>query len=221
VIRDLDGNIVDSVVDGGYFENDGLATAADIVRELQEDGLQPIVIRIVNQPDSKVDDALKLGGGARQTQQAQKADALALSGLVRRDGEDELIRPALPPVEERTLFDVYTSIGRALYATRSGHEEGHLAYLRGTLTGPLVRIGVDGIAAPDPARPDSDGLRAAKDAFCRSPVKTATTMDFVSMSWWMSQPVQAYLDAQLCRPQAERLMCVLRLKANENNGACK
>ena len=36
-------------------------------------------------------------------------------------------------------------------------------------------------------------------------------MDTVSMSWWMSQPVQAYLDAQLCRKQAKRLSCVLKL----------
>jgi hypothetical protein len=26
-------------------------------------------------------------------------------------------------------------------------------------------------------------------------------MKVVSMSWWMSQPVQAYLDGQLCVPQ--------------------
>jgi hypothetical protein len=211
VIRDIDGAIVDSVVDGGYFENDGLATSADIVRELQTDGLQPVVIRIVNEPDSKIDDSLKLGGGVRNS---QKVDALTLSGMVHRDGEDEPIRPALPAAEERTLFDVYTSIGRALYATRSGHEEGHLAYLRATLNGPLVRIGVDAIAVLDPARPVA--AQSAQNAFCRSPVKVATAMDFVSMSWWMSQPVQAYLDAQLCRPQVERLMCVLKLKENDS-----
>ena len=41
VIRDVNGNIVDSVVDGGYFENDGLATAADIVRELHSAAFIP------------------------------------------------------------------------------------------------------------------------------------------------------------------------------------
>jgi hypothetical protein len=34
------------------------------------------------------------------------------------------------------------------------------------------------------------------------------------MSWWMSQSIQVYLDAQFCRPQIDRLMCVLKLKQN-------
>ncbi len=218
IIRDINGNIVDSVVDGGYFENDGLATAADIVRELQENKLHPLVIRIVNEPDEKIDDIRKFG---RAPKEEKKYEDRKLSGLVHRDGEDELIRPPLPKAEERTLFDVYTSIGRALYATRSGHEEGHLAYLRETLKGPLVRIGVSTIDVPDPSQPASpqQPFQAARALFCRSPVKKSA-MDFVSMSWWMSQPVQAYLDAQLCRPQIERLMCVLKLKENEPNEAC-
>jgi hypothetical protein len=36
-------------------------------------------------------------------------------------------------------------------------------------------------------------------------------MEHVSMSWWMPQPVQAYLDAQLCLPANwKRLECELR-----------
>jgi len=35
-------------------------------------------------------------------------------------------------------------------------------------------------------------------------------MKNVSMSWWMSHPVQAYIDAQLCkRENAQRLLCEL------------
>jgi len=197
VIRDVRGTIVDSVVDGGYFENDGLATAADIVRELQNQELRPIVVRIVNEPDESLDDDRRL------------------SPLARRDGEDQLLRPPLPNPGERSVFDVYTSIGRALYATRSGHEDGHLAYLRETLKGPLVRIGVDAIDRDKPGpSPAAAGL------FCRSPVTRNTAMDIVSMSWWMSQPVQAYLDAQLCRPQVDRLMCVLQLGPGDQNEKC-
>ena len=115
VIRDLDGHIVDSIVDGGYFENDGLATAADVVRELMNRGLHPLVIQTVSEPD-EINDMLKARG----------------------DG-----RPPMPKSGERTLFDAYTSIGRAMYATRSGQEDGHMEYLRQTLQGgPLVSIGV-------------------------------------------------------------------------------
>jgi hypothetical protein len=42
-------------------------------------------------------------------------------------------------------------------------------------------------------------------------MKSRATMEFVSMSWWMSQPVQADLDAQLCLPANwQRLECELR-----------
>jgi hypothetical protein len=170
VIRGLDGNIVDSIVDGGYFENDGLATAADVVRELQARGLHPLVIQTVSEPDE-----------VRDTQQA---------------GADQ--RPPLPKSGARTLFDAYTSIGRALYATRSGQEDGHMAYLQQTLQGPLISIGV---------HPIEQGT----GALCRSPVKQTTAMNVVSMSWWISQPVQAYLDAQLCAPEVDQvLICELK-----------
>ncbi len=220
VIRDVKGKIVDSVVDGGYFENEGLATAADIVRELQIDGLHPVVIRIMNEPDPKIDvESDRKSGDAGKTDDTARAEAEArsLSSRVIRDGETELARPPLPKAGERSFFDVYTSIGRALYATSSGHEDGHLAYLRETLKGPLVRIGVDGV---DPPQPTSSASRAALAAFCRSPVTQRTAMTFVSMSWWMSQPVQAYLDAQLCRPQMVRLLCVLKLKAGDSDEPC-
>jgi hypothetical protein len=170
VIRDLSGNIVDSIVDGGYFENDGLATAADVVRELQTRGLHPLVIQTDSEPDE-----------VRTVQQA---------------GADR--RPPLPKSGARTLFDAYTSIGRALYATRSGQEDGHLAYLQETLQGPLISVGVHAI-------------EPGTGALCRSPVLTTTAMNVVSMSWWISQPVQAYLDAQLCAPEIDQvLICELK-----------
>lgn len=170
VIWGLDGKISDSIVDGGYFENDGLATAADVVRELQGQGLHPLVIQTVSEPDE-----------VRDTDRASAEQ-----------------RPQLPKAGARTLFDAYTSIGRALYATRSGQEDGHMAYLRETLQGPLISIGVHAI-------------EQGTGALCRSPVQRRTTMNVVSMSWWISQPVQAYLDAQLCAPEIDQvLICELK-----------
>jgi hypothetical protein len=172
VIWGLDGRISDSIVDGGYFENDGLATAADVVRELQGQGLHPLVIQTVSEPDE-----------VRDTDRASAEQ-----------------RPQLPKAGARSLFDAYTSIGRALYATRSGQEDGHMAYLRETLQGPLISIGVHAI-------------EQGTGALCRSPVQRRTTMNVVSMSWWISQPVQAYLDAQLCAPEIDQvLICELKRK---------
>ena len=78
-----------------------------------------------------------------------------------------------------------------------------MEYLRQTLQGrPLISIGVHAI-------------EPGTGALCRSPVKQRTTMNVVSMSWWMSQPVQAYLDAQLCAPEIDQiLICELKRGIN-------
>jgi hypothetical protein len=162
IIRDQNGEIVDGIVDGGYFENDGLDTATDVVRALKAAGLHPIVLRIGNDPFVPTeDDNRKLGDG----------------------------RPDLPKGSERALFDVYTSIAQGLVSTRSGHEDEEAAYLKAELDpGSFVEIGVYPMQKTDaPA--------------CRSTGTVDASMKVVSMSWWMSQPVQAYLDGQLCVPQ--------------------
>jgi hypothetical protein len=177
IIRDVDDGFVDSIVDGGYFENGGLATLADIARELRRRDLDPIAVRIVNEPFRLVDRERDLGPG----------------------------RPELPKPGQRALFDVYTSIAQAIEATRSGHEDGHAAYLEEVLdgSGPVINVGV---YSPAPG---------SRSALCRESIKTQPLMKVVSMSWWMSQPVQAYLDAQLCAPENQMLACALKLKPGQ------
>jgi hypothetical protein len=178
LLRDGSGNVVDRIVDGGYFENDGLATAADLAAALKDVyGLLPIVIRILNEP-------VKPGDG---------------------DGRLGPHRPAVPDDDERALFDVYASIFRTLVATRSGHEDGHAEYLVNVLgkTGEqksdrLVEIKVY-------------PLEEGTGPLCRQLIRGQPYLKTVSMSWWMSQPVQAYLDGQLCvRANSVRLECTLR-----------
>jgi hypothetical protein len=46
-------------------------------------------------------------------------------------------------------------------------------------------------------------------------------MEQVSMSWWISQPVRAYLDAQLCvKENWERLECELRQGRSDLGEPC-
>jgi hypothetical protein len=187
LLRDATGNVIDRIVDGGYFENDGLATAADLVSVLQKPpyDLKPIVIRIRNEPVKLPDGNRRLGPH----------------------------RPDLPDDSESALFDVYASIFRTLVATRSGHEDGHAEYLVGILgrTGDqksdrLVEINVHSLE------------KAEAGPFCRQSISGEPKLKTVSMSWWMSQPVQAYLDAQLCvRANSVRLECELRRDSNPAN----
>jgi hypothetical protein len=181
IIRDQNAEIVDAIVDGGYFENDGLDTATDVVRALQNAGLHPIVLRIVNEPFVPTADDRKLN----------------------RPGPD------LPKDSERALFDVYTSIARGLLATRSGHEDEEAYYLNTALDpDSFIEIGV---------RP----MKKTDTPVCRSTNTAEASMKIVSMSWWMSQSVQAYLDGQLCVPENwTKLGCALKARDLAARQAC-
>lgn len=159
-IRDgNDSKVADRIVDGGYFDDAGLATAADIVATLKDFGLDPVVIQITNQP---------IAAEQHQT--------------------DPRRPPLPPPVEGRSWFDTYTTIATAIDATRSGHSDGYERYLEDMLAHKpdrLFRVEVHAVA-------ESGG------PFCRSGRSGTAQMTEVSISWWMSQPMQSYLDRQLC-----------------------
>jgi hypothetical protein len=182
ILRDHTGCERDLIVDGGYFENDGLATLADVVIALRQGfNLDPIVIRITNEPASLQDRSL---------------------------GADRL---PLPERAERTPFADYSSIFQALTATRSGHEDAYEAYLKSVLAGPdrFFEVGAYPLAkTPLPYKANGSSI---VNPFCRTNVGESARLENVSMSWWLSHPVQAYLDAQLCvRENWERLECELR-----------
>jgi hypothetical protein len=181
-LRNRAGDISDRIVDGGYFENDGLATVTDVIWALKDFGLDPVVIRIVNEP----------------------AVVAAQDNTLGPD------RPTVPDKAERTPFDDMTSIVRALTATRSGHEEGHLEYLKSAVPAEkLFQVGVYDLKAENLYWQDPKSTQAmTANPLCRRTIKIDARLEHVSMSWWMSQPVQAYLDAQLCvRANWARLYC--------------
>jgi hypothetical protein len=175
VIRDRDGNFVDRVVDGGYFENYGITSATEIARALHDKGLHPAILQITNDPISR-----------RRIEQL--------------DGNGDL-KPLLPEDTEKLwLLDVSAPF-LALYNTRSSR--GDLAVMQ---TGqashnssnpiPFSEVTVYG----EPV----DGAANAPSAQER-PDKYKD----VSMSWWMSKPMQEYIDWQLVDPT---LSCGLQQK---------
>lgn len=194
LLRTLDGNVTDEIVDGGYFENDGLATITDVAKALKAFKLDPVVIRIVNKP-SKPEDA--------------SADKT---------------RPPAPTAEERRLGDDFFAIVRALVASGSGHEDESAASLQNSvLTNPsrLYEIGVHEFGPSNPPAAQLS-MSPLTNPVCRREVKGGAMMEQVSMSWWMSQPVQAYLDAQLCLPANwERLECELRKGRTASGDECR
>ena len=192
-------DIIDQLVDGGYFENDGLATIADVAQALKDYNLKPVVVRVVNDPKPLHGD--------------------------RPLAPD---RPPLPTDDGRTPFEGVSSIFRALTATRSGHEDGHEAYLKQVLGQDDERIYPVNVYQLSPDRltsmkPGDTSIEShLATSLCRRRVSESGYMEFVSMSWWMSQPVQAYLDAQLCiADNLDRLVCELRHGQSADGDLCK
>ena len=196
-VRDATHDVVDRLVDGGYFENGGLATAADVVWALRAAELDPVVVWVTNDPLVEADGDRKITG----------------------PGE----RPDLPGNASEQLSGGFTAILFALYQTRQGHQAGSVNYVKSSLVQGGSRYFEIGVRPLDNF--DGDLCRKAdqkedKLVKAANPKRSAVLKD-VSMSWWVSQPVQAYLDGQLCVPEnTAKLVCELKGGGLAAPGAC-
>jgi hypothetical protein len=179
VIRNLSGDVTDYVVDGGYFENDGLVTASDVAKALMAHRLRPVIVRITNEPEPP-----------REASEG---------------APNVIVRPPPPKAGEIGWWQGFLAPLFGLYQTRAGH---------GVEAAKAVFEMYDRVdrAATDEA--DSAKFIEIKvyDTLLNTSVDRRTckptakkfsypaTMEEISMSWWLSQPVQEYLDAQLCHP---------------------
>ncbi len=160
----------DRIVDGGYFENYGITTAYEIARVLKLNGLNPFILLTTNDP-------------------------ISVARVRQFDGFNTL--PA-PPGDQRDLpVAALTSPFLALYATRNSR--GDLAIMR-TAEALVESAGKD-------SSPLNNQIQIAHVAVYGLPANSTvkippegTTADMklkeVSMSWWLSKPVQEYLDSQ-------------------------
>jgi hypothetical protein len=176
-LRLKSGEVFEHVVDGGYFDNDGLMTARDIAVLLRRSGLVPTILRITNEPSS----APPRPKAADPAAPAPPPDRASIP------------RPAGPEETTGGFLISFVSPVTGLYNTRAGHgseaareaiecvddREGPSEYLH---------------LAVFPSPPLADGDTAKKPD---APV----FIENVSMSWWLSQPVQAYLERQTGLPE--------------------
>jgi hypothetical protein len=203
-IRDGSAQVVDSVVDGGYFDNSGLVSALEIAAGLKtiDNRLQPYILQISNEPDW-FKDSVACGG----------------TGNV-NDG---------PPIPDEIDFKPLGTLGNILTvnATRiaRGYEAivetpGRIRSLNGDLPS-SAQIYV----CPQP-------LEKFSQLFLRWNVRedVATKQESlkerssrgwknISLSWWLSPAFQAYLDDQIYSGNNERSHdCVLALLRDHSKG---
>jgi DMSO/TMAO reductase YedYZ heme-binding membrane subunit len=185
-IRDpRSGVIEDRIVDGGYFENDGETTAIDLVKALGEEHLVPVVLHISNDP-----------GRLLPIDEVKSTDLIDW-------------RHAATPTDDQNdsgWFAFLRGPLGALFATRSGHAS-HIVTLldddlrsiadgkKVSIDSLLLQVLVSGQAMGDDGKPEPDkqipGCWRAPELDSTAPLRE------VSMSWWLAQSDQQYLDEQL------------------------
>lgn len=166
-----------SIVDGGYFENDGATTTAEIALALKSLGLEPAVIHIANEP---------------------------------RDQTDTPSPDLLPDHIGEEWLPVLQSPLNALLATRSARGTYALAILQGVVgpenLAPFLVYGETARAGAESFE-QVEGLSGYRSTAlkpgnypCFAKIirddARSDTLKKVSMSWWLSKPVQEYLDRQ-------------------------
>jgi hypothetical protein len=182
----VDGGSRGRLVDGGYFDNYGALTAFDLADTLRwEFDLYPFVLLITNDPSDTPTKRVRTHTGA-------------------------------PPGDFRAPRQLFASVASApidsILAVRSGHGSTALKLLRG-LVDPRIYQSKScseeaAAGAQRQQKPNSeanmtcysedDGLEPCYAHVAVFPQDSeAGSVKDVSMSWWLSKPVQNYLDAQL------------------------
>lgn len=192
------GNLVARLVDGGYFENFGAGTAMEIADRLRSAGLDPVIIQITNDPELL--GALEL--------KPEEGTNPANGDICRFKDLDDPVCVPDPPIIEVSSDFLFSGVrgpvsglfgaraaqgGRALLqAANSGNEVNDFA-------NPNSKWKRNGCSPWVPPKDESFVHFFVRPQYVYSSNDEKCHIVDVSMSWWLSKPVQAYLNHQVCR----------------------
>lgn len=202
-IRDRNAQIVDSAVDGGYFDNSGAVTALEIASGIKavDPRLKPFLLQISNEPEWF----------------PERCQGTQRSAVVRPPLQDESdLKPlgtfgSLLTVNATRVARAYETIVQAPVIMRDLNDMPSDAqiyvcpqrkenFLLTKFTGLF-----GGSEREKSAARERRIMRKIKE-------NTAEGWKSVSLSWWLSPPLQAYLDGQIYAPYNEAAHgCVLSL----------
>jgi len=169
-IVDANGRIVDRLVDGGYFENFGAQTATELALAIHalEPELNPFILILSNDPEVVRDSPQNTSTQNSKTAQAQPDQTN------RQKADETSSRSTL-------LSDIFGPLG-AFVATRTA---------RGVLA-------LEGAAVALDHKNDSQCNTSWVRVWSEPDPHTKNRAEArpLSMSWWLSKPVQRYLREQ-------------------------
>jgi hypothetical protein len=202
----------DRVVDGGYFENAGITTSLDVARALREQGVTPILLWVQNDPTIDLEDVKEAETPRPQLDKFAVTNPQTgeIPQFPPRAASTPRLRGAWPGWLQAFLAVVATPF-EALTATRDGHalEAAETAQRRLQEMNAEARC-VEGDCSLSASyftfrmfrNPRFD--ETATECRALANAKQKPVMGVVSMSWWLSQSVQAELDSQICDTRNRR-----------------
>lgn len=193
-IRDTLGNVSDSLVDGGYFDNSGAVTALEVASALKrvDPKLEPLIIQISSEPEwfpNLCVSTVEARNIAVRPQVPDEADFKPLGTV-----------GSLLTVNATRIARGYQTISELpeQMFQLNGKPSHELLYVCPQARENIIASFLSGQLGPRSARRE-EPTEAWKN---------------VSLSWWLSPPLQAYLDAQLYSAQnqaaIDRILALLR-----------
>jgi len=208
-VRDRQSQLADSVVDGGYFDNSGIVTALDIARGLKAlDGrLLPFIMHVSSDPSWFE---------------------------ASNDCTMQTLFPATPQIPDTDNFRPMGSLPDPLTVMSTRITRGYETILELPQHAAQMNGGIPSSAqihvCPQPQENFWDFIRSYTGNEMKPEEKMHEMMmsmqkqivyKSVALSWWLSPPLQAFLDGQLYSGNnlAERNCVLSLLKDGQDNGA--
>jgi len=202
-VRDRRAQIADSVVDGGYFDNSGVVTALEIAQGLKsvDARLRPFILQVSSEPDwFKDSKSCGIEGNLGDTPKVpDQADFRPLGTLA-----DVLT------VNSTRVARGYETILEL--PGRAGQLNGGVRSVAQINICPQPKESFFLKAVQSYTGTDDAAKREERAAHIRRKVQEEVQYKSVSLSWWLSPPLQAFLDGEIYSDhnQAER-NCVISL----------
>jgi hypothetical protein len=207
-IRDKNAQVVDSAVDGAYFDNSGAVTAIEIARGLKvtDERLLPFILQVSNEPEwfpERCEKGSQVSVLRPPLQDETDLKSLGTFGNILTVNATRIAR----------AYETIIEMPRQLSAMNNGVISGKQVYICPQRKENFFWGKIVSASTPDKK---VRSLQMQQNIQMTTKEHSAQGRKSVSLSWWLSPPLQAYLDAQIySRHNLATRNCVLSLLRGE------